>query len=86
MFGSSKDTTVNENCRSLIPFCKASSLRIRIKNDKIDSDKNIGNFTCFKSTGRSVVDYVLCKPYLMSRMTSFDILEPNMLMDSSTIF
>jgi len=50
-------------------------------NGRIGSDKNIGHITCVKSTGSSVVDYLLCKPELISRLTSFDILEQNILSD-----
>ena len=41
----------------------------------------VGNFTCTTSRGRSLVDYVLANKYILDKIESFDIGEPNILSD-----
>ena len=50
----------------LTEFCKASGLRIA--NGRIESDKDLGQFTCFGEKGNSVVNYFLLD------QNSFDVI------------
>ena len=69
----------NANGNMLLSFCKQTSLRIA--NGRYGSDKMVGNFTCTTSRGRSLVDYVLANKYILDKIESFDIGEPNILSD-----
>ena len=55
----------------LLDLCKTCSLRI--VNGRIGSDKGIGNYTSVNSRGKSVIDYVLCKPDMFKWFCEFKI-------------
>ncbi|WAR09051.1 hypothetical protein MAR_019009 [Mya arenaria] len=71
------------NKRLLLDFCKTSGLRI--VNGRCCEDGEIGQFTCVKSNGSSVVDYVLCRQDMFSLFDKFVVEEPNILSDQPNI-
>ena len=54
---------------------------LRILNGSVCEDADIGNFTFVNLQGSSTIDFVLCKPCLFPLVSSFMILEPNILSD-----
>ena len=64
----SKDKTNNNNGRALIELCKCKELCIL--NGRIGKDKGIGNTTC---DDKSVIDYAICTPDLLSKVSDFQI-------------
>ena len=78
-----QDCGVNEHGTELLNFCKATGFRIM--NGRVCEDGNVGKYTCIKSAGSSVVDYVLCKPDLMECFAKFNVCEPNILSDHCAI-
>ena len=58
---------------------------MRIINGRLRDDAGIGRFTCIKGNGRSVVDYVMCKPDMFFLVNSFTVDEPNILSDHCTV-
>ena len=75
----SEDKSINSNGRKLLDLCKQNGLRIC--NGMLDDDENVGKFTYVGSTGRSVVDYVICNPALFDVIRKFKVCEPNILSD-----
>lgn len=65
----SLDRQVNNTGRKLIEFCR--SLDLKMVNGRFGCDKGVGNFTCHKNVGESLVDYVLMSPQLMPRVNNF---------------
>ena len=79
----SEDRVCNEYGLGLLDLCKSSGLRIL--NGRVGKDKHVGRFTCVKGNGRSVVDYVLCKPELFGIISDFVVDEPNIISDHCMI-
>ena len=63
------------HANELINFCKSTGYRIA--NGRIGSDKEIGNFTCYKPNGNSTVDYLLIKDKDFDKLSNFEIGELN---------
>ena len=68
----SQDKGMNGNGAELLQFCKFSEFRIL--NGRTGKDNGIGKFTYVCSSGRSVVDYVLCKQCDFSYISGFEVL------------
>ena len=68
----SQDSSINEYGRELLHICKSTGLSIM--NGRIGKIENTGDFTCYKEKGASVVDYLMCKPNVMSCIRDFRIL------------
>ena len=66
-----QDKTVNNNGRRLIEMCR--SVDVTIANGRLGSDRGIGSFTCQKTNGCSVVDYVVLSQVLMPLVQVFKI-------------
>ena len=64
-----KHTNVNGNC--LLELCK--SFDLRILNGRLGDDKNIGNFTCHKTNGKSVVDYIIVSDCVLPFVINFKV-------------
>ena len=67
----SKDITSNDNGHQLIEVCRAAD--IKIVNGRFGSDHKIGNFTCHKPNGSSVVDYFIVSPDLFDSVLNFNV-------------
>ena len=65
---SNKDTKTNNNGKKLIEMCKCHEMCI--VNGRLGSDKNIGNTTC---NNVSTIDYVICTPDLLPKLTDFTV-------------
>ena len=66
---STKDNRkTNVNGRDLIEMCKLHELCII--NGRMGKDKGIGSFTC---DDKSLIDYALCTPDLLSKLTDFQV-------------
>jgi len=65
------DGTTNNNGHKLIDLCK--DLNLNIVNGRFGSDHGVGNFTCQTSAGKSVVDYAITSPLLLSKIVDFYI-------------
>ena len=63
----------NRHGNHLIEFCKA--LSHLIINGRLGRDKAIGDFARDDTTGRNIVDYMICNPELFSIIEDF-IIEP----------
>ena len=63
-----KDTKINNNGRKLIEMCKC--LELCVLNGRSGSDINIGNVTCADA---STVDYMICTPDLLHKISDFYI-------------
>ena len=68
----SQDKVINANGSDLLQFCKLSGFRIL--NGRIVKDNRIGKYTYCGSSGRGVVDYILCKQRDFSYITNFEVL------------
>ena len=79
----SQDKVVNESGLNLLEFCKETG--VRIVNGRVCEDERMGKFTCVKSAGNSVVDYVLCRASLLNYFDSFTVNDPNILSDHCLI-
>ena len=79
----SKDSVVNENGSSLLDFCKQTGYMLL--NDRTGTDKGIGEYTCVKRAGSSVVDYVLCRNCDLKYISDFEILPPAIFSDHSQV-
>ena len=79
----SEDQTCNECGQDLLQFCKNTGMRII--NDRLGDDADVGRLTCVKGNGRSVVDYVLCKSDMFFLVNSFDVDESNILSDHCVV-
>ena len=79
----SEDSVCNEYGNCLLDLCKSTGLRI--VNGRLGDDKYNGKYTCIKGNGKSVVDYVLCKPEIFRIFSSFIVEEPNILSDHCMI-
>ena len=65
------DNFVNNNGRKLIELCKGMDLKI--VNGCFGSDRALGDFTCVKKNGSSVIDYVVLSSTLMPNILSFEV-------------
>ena len=54
-----KDSVINENGSSSLDFCKQTGYLLL--SGRTGTDRGIGEYTCVKRAGSSVVDHVLCK-------------------------
>ena len=54
---------------------------MRILNERVGADSNVGKYTYVSSIGKSVVDYVIASQSLFSRINTFSVDEPNILSD-----
>ena len=70
---------VNLNGYLLLGFFKQSGLRIA--NERVCEDKNVGAFTYVGPRGSSLVDYCIVNPEILSEFLSFYIHDPNILSD-----
>lgn len=72
------DKKVDTHGRKLIRLCR--DFNLNIVNGRFGSDQNLGQFTCIKPTGRSVVDYALVSNYLLPSISNFkiDVFDPCM--------
>jgi hypothetical protein len=61
----------NEFGPELLTLCKSTGLRIM--NGRIHNDQNIGKFTFIKTTGKSVVDYLLAAESNADLITHFEV-------------
>ena len=68
----SKDGKMNKNGRHLLNFCKLTSYVML--NGQFGRDQDVGEYTCINTRGRSVVDYVLCRPVDFPYLTDFEII------------
>ena len=66
----SQDYKTDERGKRLLDIC--ISARIRILNGRTFGDSN-GNFTCFKPTGSSVVDYCIVSEELLPEVLYFHV-------------
>ena len=68
----SKDNRVtNLHGHELLRLCKNSC--IQILNGRYGNDVNIGDFTCIKSNGKSVIDYILCSYGILNKQSNFTV-------------
>ena len=67
----SYDTVINEYGQKLLSLCR--SMGLLICNGRLGKDKTKGRYTRLETTGKSVVDYVLCTPDVFVEMSNFDI-------------
>ena len=74
----SQDSSINSNGTKLIEVLKSTSLTILNGNTIGDVS---GQFTCHVYNGSSVVDYMICSEYLISRLLKFRVHELNTLSD-----
>ena len=65
------DTKVNNNGRKLLELCK--SLNLKIVNGRIGTDGGIGNLTCHRPNGSSLIDYAISSPSLFKYFHDFEI-------------
>ena len=65
-----RDTVTNQYGEQLISLCR--SVPLRICNGRKLGDI-LGDYTCFKWNGRSVVDYCLASPGIYSKIGSFRV-------------
>lgn len=65
------DKKVDTHGRNLIKLCR--DLNLKIVNGRFGSDKGVGEFTCIKPTGKSVVDYCVVSDFLLPSISSFNI-------------
>ena len=56
----------------LLEMCKTTELVIL--NGRVGSDEGIGQYTCTRPNGRTVVDYMMCSPELLKYVTDFRVL------------
>ena len=55
-------------------------------NGRLGDIVNTKDFTCYKGNGASVVDYLLCKPHVMSSISRFSILPKRVESDHRALF
>ena len=67
----SKDIFSNDNGHQLIEVCRSAD--IKIVNGRFASNHKIGNFTCHKPNGSSVVDYFIVSPDLFNNIVNFNV-------------
>ena len=67
----SQDTVVNARGRDIIDFCQSSGLIIAI--GRVGQDAGHGKFTCIRTQGCSMVDYLLVNEDFLNRLTDFKI-------------
>ena len=68
---SNQDEKINQNGNDLLELCK--SFDLKIVNGRVGDDKNIGNFTCHKPSGKSVVDYAVVSDCLAPHIVNFNV-------------
>lgn len=67
----SNDKVTNLNGNLLLELCK--SFDLRILNGRFGDDKNVGDFTCHTSQGKSVVDYIITSDCLLPHVIDFKV-------------
>lgn len=67
----SSDKVLNQNGQSLLELCK--SFDLKILNGRFGDDKNVGNFTCYKGNGKSVIDYIIVSDCLTPFVLDFKV-------------
>lgn len=67
----SKDSTIDNRGIELLELCSVSDLTIA--NGRFGSDKDVGDYTCIRYNGASVVDYLLIDGHKQNLLRSFDI-------------
>ena len=67
----SNDKVTNINGNLLLELCK--SFDLRILNGRFGEDKNVGDFTCHKPNGKSVVDYIITSDCLLPYVLDFKV-------------
>jgi exonuclease III len=67
----SDDIKVYPYGKELLELCKSSSMRIM--NGYFNNDKSTGTFTCYKSNGKSLIDYLICDSYCFEKLSYFQI-------------
>ena len=63
--------TVNTNGNCLLSLCK--NFNFSIINGRFGKDKGVGDYTCYKSTPGSVIDYILVSDSVLPNVTDFSI-------------
>lgn len=63
------DKKVDSNGRSLIKMC--NDLSLCILNGRFGSDRNVGQCTCVKSVGQSLIDYAIVSSSLFPSVSNF---------------
>ena len=63
------DEKIDSNGRNLINLC--NDFNLGILNGRFGKDKNIGQFTCVKTIGQSVVDYIITSATLFPCVLDF---------------
>ena len=71
----SKDVLMNENGQHLVNFCKLTGYVML--NGRFGRDQDVSEYTCINTRGRSVVDYILCRPVYFPYLTDFEIMPPS---------
>ena len=69
------DSKIDKYGRNLIDLC--SDLNFHILNGRYGGDKNIGNFTCLKTIGQSIVDYAVISSSSLPLLSNFYIVYAN---------
>ena len=70
-----KDTTNNENGKSLINFCQA--LNIKIINGRTGQDNAVGEFTFKNTIGKSTIDYCIASQMFLPYIQDFMVDVPD---------
>lgn len=66
-----KDPVYNARGRELLAFCKANGLMI--VNGRAGADRGVGNLTCIKYNGSSLVDYLLINENSFGNIIEFEV-------------
>ena len=80
----SRDLVLDNYGRRLLDLCKATDLLIA--NGRLGDDKDIGEFTCVTSRGRSVVDYLLLSLQNFDCVSHFKICDIDEHSDHSALY
>ena len=65
------DKRTNNNGRSLIEICQTFNLKI--VNGRFGADREIGEFTCETTRGKSVIDYVIASTNFLPLVDDFEV-------------
>ena len=79
----SEDRGFNRFGSELLDFCKQTGMRIL--NGRAGVDGDIGKCRYVGSAGRSLVDYVIASPHILSLVDTFNVDDPNILSDHCTV-
>ena len=80
----SRDLVLDNYGRRLLDLCKSTDLLIA--NGRLGDDKDIGEFTCVTSRGRSVVDYLLLSLQNFDCVSHFSICDIDEHSDHSALY